>query len=106
MTWSSATGQVASGCNVIAFTTGRGSCFGFKPVPSIKIATNSPMYERMVEDMDVNCGTIVDGAETIEQAGRRIFDHVINVASGKTSKSEALGIGDHEFVPWQIGAVM
>jgi altronate hydrolase len=102
----SVTGQVASGCNVVSFTTGRGSCFGFKPAPSIKIATNSAMYRRMEEDMDINAGTIVDGEETIEQVGRRIFDLVVQVASGEPSKSEALGIGDHEFVPWQIGAVM
>ncbi len=102
----SATGQVASGANLIAFTTGRGSCFGFKPVPSIKIATNTPMYNRMIDDMDLNCGTIVDGEETIEEAGRRIFDLLLRVASGERSKSEALGVGDHEFVPWQIGAVM
>lgn len=102
----SVTGQVASGANLIAFTTGRGSCFGFKPVPSVKIATNTPMYQRMVDDMDLNCGTIVDGEETIEEAGRRIFDLLLRVASGERSKSEALGVGDHEFVPWQIGAVM
>jgi altronate hydrolase len=102
----SATGQVASGCNIIAFTTGRGSCFGFKPAPSIKLATNTAMYRRMEEDMDLNCGTIVDGEETIEQCGRRIFDKVVEVASGARSKSEELGIGDNEFVPWQIGAVM
>jgi altronate hydrolase len=102
----SVTGQVASGCNVVAFTTGRGSCFGFKPAPSIKIATNTAMYKRMIEDMDVNAGTILDGEETIEQVGRRIFDLVLRVASGEPSKSEALGMGDHEFVPWQIGAVM
>ncbi len=102
----SATGQVASGANLIAFTTGRGSCFGFKPVPSVKIATNTPMHQRMADDMDLNCGTIVDGEETIEEAGRRIFDLLMRVASGERSKSEALGVGDHEFVPWQIGAVM
>ncbi len=102
----SATGQVASGGNVIVFTTGRGSCFGFKPVPSIKVATNSTMYRRMEEDMDINCGTIIEGEETIEQAGRRILDKVVAVASGEKSKSEELGVGDHEFVPWQIGAVM
>jgi altronate hydrolase len=102
----SATGQVASGGNVIAFTTGRGSCFGFKPVPSIKLATNTAMFRRMEEDMDLNCGGIVDGEETIEAAGRRIFDLVVDVAGGERSKSEELGIGDHEFVPWQIGAVM
>lgn len=102
----SATGQVASGCQLIAFTTGRGSCFGFKPAPSMKIATNTTMYRRMEEDMDINCGTIIDGEETIEAAGRRIFDFLLEMASGKPSKSELLGIGDNEFVPWQIGAVM
>lgn len=102
----SVTGQVASGANIIAFTTGRGSCFGFKPVPSIKLATNTPMYQRMIEDMDINCGTIIDGEETIEQVGERIFELLLRVASGEKSKSEALGVGDFEFVPWQIGAVM
>lgn len=102
----SVTGEVASGANIIAFTTGRGSCFGFKPVPSIKLATNTPMYERMIEDMDINCGTIIDGEETIEQVGERIFELLLRVASGEKSKSEALGVGDFEFVPWQIGAVM
>lgn len=102
----SATGQVASGANMIAFTTGRGSCFGFKPTPSIKIATNTAMYRRMEDDMDLNAGTILDGEETIEEVGKRIFDLVIRVASGEKSKSEELGMGDNEFVPWQIGAVM
>jgi altronate hydrolase len=102
----SATGQVASGCQVIAFTTGRGSCFGFKPAPSIKLATNTAMFQRMEEDMDVNCGTILDGSESLQECGRRIFDLVLRLASGERSKSEQLGVGDHEFVPWQIGAVM
>lgn len=102
----SATGQVASGGTMIVFTTGRGSCFGFKPTPSLKLATNTAMFRRMEEDMDLNCGTILDGEETIEEVGRRIFDLVLRVASGERSKSEALGMGDHEFVPWQIGAVM
>jgi altronate hydrolase len=102
----SATGQVASGCQLIAFTTGRGSCFGFKPAPSMKLATNTPMFQRMEEDMDINCGTILDGRETVEQCGRRIFEAVVAMASGERSKSEDLGVGDHEFVPWQIGAVM
>ena len=102
----SATGQVASGGNIIAFTTGRGSCFGFKPTPSLKIATNTAMYHRMDEDMDINAGTIVDGEETIQQVGQRIFDLVVRVAGGEQSKSEELGMGDNEFVPWQIGAVM
>ncbi len=102
----SVTGQVASGANIIAFTTGRGSCFGFKPVPSLKLATNTPMYERMREDMDINCGTIADGAETVAEVGSRIFEMLLEVASGRRTRSEALGVGDHEFVPWQIGAVM
>ena len=97
---------MASGGNIIAFTTGRGSCFGYKPAPSIKLATNTAMYRRMEEDMDINCGTILDGEETIEQVGQRTFDLLLRVASGERSKSEALGIGDNEFVPWQIGAVM
>jgi altronate hydrolase len=101
----SATGQVAGGANVIAFTTGRGSAFGCKPTPSIKLASNSDMYRRMEEDMDINCGDVIDGV-TIEEKGQEIFDKVLAVASGERSKSEALGYGDAEFVPWQIGAVM
>jgi altronate hydrolase len=102
----SVTGQVASGANVVCFTTGRGSCFGFKPAPSIKLATNSEMYRRMEEDMDVNCGIILDGEVTLEQMGQRIFDLILEVASGRRTKSENLGLGNHEFTPWQIGAVM
>ncbi|WP_026871377.1 UxaA family hydrolase [Inquilinus limosus] len=102
----SATGQVAGGAQLVCFTTGRGSVSGFKPAPCIKIATNSAMYRHMEEDMDINCGTIIDGDETIEQAGRRIFEKFLAVASGEQTKSEAQGFGDNEFVPWQIGAVM
>jgi altronate hydrolase len=102
----SVTGQVASGANVVCFTTGRGSCFGFKPAPSIKLATNTEMYRRMEEDMDVNCGVILDGEVTLEQMGQRIFDLILAVASGRRTKSETLGLGNHEFTPWQIGAVM
>jgi altronate hydrolase len=102
----SVTGQVASGANVICFTTGRGSCFGFKPTPSIKLATNTDMYRRMEDDMDVNCGDILDGGATVESKGREIFELVLEVASGRRSKSEQLGFGNHEFTPWQIGAVM
>jgi altronate hydrolase len=102
----SATGQVAGGANVVVFTTGRGSCYGCKPSPSIKVATNTPMYERMVEDMDVNCGQIIDGAASVQEKGREIFETVLRIASGERSKSEALGIGAEEFIPWQIGAVM
>lgn len=100
----SVTGLVAGGANVVCFTTGRGSCFGCKPVPSIKVATNTPMYERMVDDMDINAGRILDGA-TIEEVGREIFEEVIAVASGKKTKSEAQGIGDDEFCPWTPGPI-
>jgi altronate hydrolase len=100
------TGQMAGGANLIAFTTGRGSCFGGRPAPSIKIATNTPMFERMQADMDINCGSIMDGNTTVEEKGREIFEMFIRVASGEPSKSEALGVGDEEFVPWMIGAQM
>jgi altronate hydrolase len=101
-----ATGQIASGANVVAFTTGRGSCFGAKPAPSIKIATNTAMYQRMRDDMDLNCGEIMDGTATVAQKGQEIFEALIRVASGERSRSEALGHGDEEFVPWMIGAQM
>ncbi len=101
----SATGQVAGGANILCFTTGRGSAYGCKPTPSIKLATNSDVYRRMGEDMDINCGDVLDGV-TIEDKGREIFDKILAVASGQQSKSEALGYGDAEFVPWQIGATM
>ncbi|HQS07438.1 MAG: galactonate dehydratase [Rhizobiales bacterium 24-66-13] len=99
------TGQVAGGCNVIVFTTGRGSVSGFKPAPCIKVATNNEMYQHMQEDMDVNCGGIVTGEDTIEAAGERIFETIIAIASGAHTLSEDFGFGDNEFVPWQIGAV-
>ena len=101
----SATGQVAGGANVLCFTTGRGSAYGCKPTPSIKLSTNSPMFRQMADDMDIDCGDILDGV-TIAEKGREIFAKVLAVASGEPSKSEALGYGDAEFVPWQIGAVM
>lgn len=101
-----ATGQIASGANLVAFTTGRGSCFGAKPAPSIKIATNTVMYDRMLDDMDINCGNIMDGTSTVAEKGLEIFEMLIRVASGEQSKSEALGIGGEEFVPWMIGAQM
>ena len=102
----SVTGQVASGANVICFTTGRGSCFGCKPVPSLKLSTNTTMYEKMSEDMDINCGTIIEGKEKIEDVGKKIFELVVNTASGNPSKSEKNGYGDEEFNPWQVGVVM
>ena len=101
----SATGQIAGGANLIAFTTGRGSCFGAKPAPSIKLATNTPMYNRLTEDMDINCGTILDGDSTVQEMGRVIFNEFLRVASGGKTKSELLGLGDHEYVPWNIGIV-
>jgi altronate hydrolase len=101
----SATGQIAGGANIICFTTGRGSMFGAKPVPSIKLATNTPMYERLTEDMDLNCGDILDGTASMEEVGQRIFEKILQVASGERSTSEELGLGDYEFVPWNIGVV-
>jgi altronate hydrolase len=101
----SATGQIAGGANMILFTTGRGSMFGAKPVPSIKLATNTPMYNRLAEDMDFNCGVLLDGTSTMPEVAQGIFDLIRDVASGKPSKSEELGLGDHEFVPWNIGVV-
>ena len=102
----SITGQVASGCNMVCFTTGRGSCYGNKPAPSIKIASNTAMFNRMSEDMDINCGTIADGAETIAEAGSLIFEEILAVASGKRTLSEDLDLGDAEFAPWQTYAQM
>ena len=101
-----ATGQIASGANLVVFTTGRGSCFGAKPAPSIKVATNTKMYQRMVDDMDINCGDIMDGTATVAQKGEEIFRMIVDVASGRPSKSETLGVGNEEFVPWMIGAQM
>ncbi len=102
----SITGQVAAGANVVCFTTGRGSVYGCKPAPSMKLATNTAMYNRMEEDMDINTGRVVDGELTIPEMGEVIFNRILEVASGDPSKSEALGFGDDEFIPWQIGAVM
>ena len=101
----SVTGLVASGANVVAFTTGRGSCFGCKPVPSIKIATNTPMYERMLDDMDVDAGVILGGT-SVAEVGRQIFDLMLEVASGRKTKSELHGVGDEEFSPWSIGPTL
>ncbi len=101
----SVTGMVAGGANVVVFTTGRGSCFGCKPTPSIKVATNTPMYERMKADMDINAGVVLEG-RPIADVGAEIFEKILAVASGEKTKSEALGIGDEEFVPWQIGPML
>jgi len=102
----SVTGQIAGGCNLVCFTTGRGSAFGSKPSPTIKVATNTAMATRMQDDMDINAGAILTEGVTIEAKGREIYDMFLRVASGEATKSEAQGLGDYEFVPWQIGAVM
>lgn len=99
----SATGQIAGGANLIAFTTGRGSMFGAKPAPCIKLATNTEMFRRLEEDMDIDCGPLLTGAVTMPEMGQRILDLLIETASGKKTKSELLGLGDNEFVPWDIG---
>ncbi|WP_371928369.1 UxaA family hydrolase [Oceanicola sp. 502str15] len=99
----SATGQIAGGANLVCFTTGRGSCFGSMPAPTIKLATNTPMYGRMTGDMDVNCGTVIDGDKSLDEVGQEIFEKMLAVASGEKSKSEALGVGEEEFAPWPIG---
>lgn len=102
----SATGQVASGANLLAFTTGRGSVFGFKPTPSIKIASNTDVALRMQGDMDIDCGSILRGEATITEVGKRILDYLLEIASGVPSRSETLGYGGTEFVPWIVGATM
>jgi len=99
------TGQIASGANLICFTTGRGSMFGSKPAPTIKLASNTPMYQRLEEDMDINCGAVLDGDCDMAEMGQRIFDHILRTASGAPTESELLGLGDHEFVPWHLGIV-
>jgi altronate hydrolase len=102
----SATGQVAGGANVVCFTTGRGSVYGCVPAPTIKIATNSAMFSRMSEDMDLNAGGIADGLDTVAACGERIFETILRVASGERTRSEAQGFGESEFAPWQLGATM
>jgi altronate hydrolase len=99
------TGIVAGGANVLVFTTGRGSVFGCKPAPSIKIATNTPMYEHMIEDMDINAGAILEGTP-VEKVGAEIFEKVLATASGEKTKSEINGVGEEEFAPWSIGPTL
>ncbi len=102
----SVTGLIGGGANVIVFTTGRGSVIGARPSPVIKVATNTEMYTRMADDMDINAGRIADGTASLEQIGREIFEQIIAVASGSVrTVSEELGLGQEEFVPWQLGAV-
>ncbi len=102
----SVTGLVAGGAQVVCFTTGRGSVFGCRPVPSIKVASNTPLFERMRDDMDVNAGRVVDGTATVEQVGDELFELILEVASGRQTLSEELGIGQDEFAPWPVGAVL
>jgi len=97
---------IGRGCNVICFTTGRGSCIGLKPTPSIKIASNTPMYERMRDDMDVNAGAILSEGRSVDEVGEEIFARVLAIASGEPSKSERLGLGDEEYQPWVLGPVL
>jgi altronate hydrolase len=99
------TGQIASGANLICFTTGRGSMFGSKPAPTIKLASNTPMYTRLKGDMDINCGMVLDGEVSVQEMGQLIFEEILRAASGQKTKSEALGLGDHEFIPWHLGIV-
>jgi altronate hydrolase len=101
----SVTGLVAGGANVVCFTTGRGSVFGCKPVPSIKLGTNSELYRQMPEDIDINCGRIVDGEMSVQKMGEHIFASILAVASGRQTVSEELDLGQEEFVPWQLGTV-
>ena len=102
----SITGMVAGGANVVCFTTGRGSVLGCKPVPVVKLATNSGVYQRMADDMDIDCGPVIDGKVTLADMGRVIYDRILDCASGAPTRSEIHGIGDLEFVPWQVGAIL
>ncbi|TLP44922.1 altronate dehydratase [Cohaesibacter sp. CAU 1516] len=101
-----ATGQIAGGAHMVVFTTGRGSAFGSKPAPTIKVATNDRLFEAMPDDMDINCGDILSAGISLDAKGAEILDLILAVASGEPTKSELLGLGDHEFIPWQVGAVM
>jgi altronate hydrolase len=102
----SATGQVAGGANMIIFTTGRGSAYGCAPSPSLKLSTNSDLWRRQEEDIDLNCGAIADGEATVQEIGAQLLELILRTASGEKSKSERFGYGQQEFVPWQVGAVM
>nr|WP_245231187.1 UxaA family hydrolase [Zongyanglinia huanghaiensis] len=102
----SVTGQIAGGAQIVVFTTGRGSAFGSKPAPTIKLATSDRLFAQVPDDMDLGTGDIISGAISIADKGQQIFDLIRATASGQVSKSEALGLGNNEFVPWQIGAVM
>ena len=101
----SVTGEIASGCNLVCFTTGRGSVSGFAPAPSVKVSTNSDLFRRMTGDIDLDAGSIATGDDTVDEVGARLFDLLLDVASGRTTASERLGFGEEEFVPWQMGVV-
>ena len=101
----SATGQVVGGANLICFTTGRGSAYGCAPSPSIKLASNTALTERQSDDMDINCGEVLDGTATIEDMGARMFQLMLDTASGQRSRSETHGYGQNEFVPWQLSVI-
>jgi altronate hydrolase len=102
----SITGMIAGGANMICFTTGRGSVLGSKPAPTIKLASNTQIYRRLIDDMDIDCGLIVDGTATVKEMGQAIFDTILQTASGRKTKSEVMDLGDCEFVPWPLGAIM
>ena len=102
----SATGQVAGGANLIAFTTGRGSAYGCAPSPSLKLSTNTALWVKQEDDIDINCGEVIDGSASIDEMGERIFRLMLDTASGRATKSEQHGYGQNEFVPWQLGATM
>ena len=103
--WIGVTGQVAGGCNLVVFTTGRGSALGFKPAPVVKVCSNTTAYKRMPDDMDFNAGVIVEGV-SMQGAATELFDLIVAVASGQQSNSEALGIGEDEFCPWGLGGTL
>jgi altronate hydrolase len=98
--------MIAGGANVICFTTGCGTVFGCKPTPVIKLASNSSIYKKLLGDMDINCGIVIDGEKNLNEMGEIIFQEILDTASGKKTKSEHFGFGDNEFVPWHIGAVL
>ena len=102
----SITGMIAGGTNMVCFTTGRGTVCGFNPVPPLKLASNTPMYRHMIDDMDINCGRIIDGEADVKEMGHAIFHSILDAASGVRVESEHYGYGQAEFVPWAIGAVM
>ena len=102
----SVTGMVAGGANLICFTTGRGSVFGSRPVPTVKLATNSSLATRMAGDIDLDCSPVVEAGVPLEEMGRQVYDLLLDTASGRRTFSEELGLGGEEFVPWQLGAVL